>query len=114
MKREPYTSLAPVRAAIAALPREERPRRWLVEWLMEPRFANPTSPMPTLGISRVAAESLAAYLLKDPNAKVAKAKTSWKDNLPPARYRFVVMALIAGTLAGTGVGLLLGRRSVTA
>lgn len=100
--RQPYTSLADRRQAVIAAVPADRPRVWLVNWLLEPRFAMPGSTMPTPGLSESEAADLADFLLGP-----APPPPAWRDRIPPSRYRYVLLAFVVGL----GAGVLLRRGS---
>ena len=103
--RQPYASLADRRQAVIAADPIDRPKVWLVNWLLEPRFAMAAATMPTPGLTESQASDLADFLLGP-----APAPPTLRDRIPPSRYRYVVIAFVAGL----AIGFLLrrGRRSV--
>jgi hypothetical protein len=108
MGREPFTSLAGVREQIIRARPAERPRLWLVNWLMEPRFENPAPAMPSLGLTRAQAETLADSLLAEP---LQTREDRWAQLIPRPRRRHVPYAFALGCLAGALALAALQRRT---
>jgi len=98
--RQPYTSLTDRRQAVVTAAPIDRPKVWLVNWLLEPRFALPAATMPSPGLTESQAADLADLLLGP-----APAPPTWRDRIPPSRYRYVLIALVAGL----AIGMLLRR-----
>lgn len=99
LRRQPFTSLAERRQAVIAAAPPDRPRAWVVNWLLEPRFATPAATMPTLGLSVAEAEALADFLLGSEPPPL-----TWRDRMPPARYRHAVLAFALGYLLASLIG----------
>lgn len=93
LHREPFTSMAPTRQAIVDAPSLARPRLWLVNWLMEPRFESPAPAMPSLGLNRAQAEILADSLLSEPTLTW---RQIWAERIPRPRRRHVPFAFVIG------------------
>lgn len=106
LNRQPFTSLASERQGVLAAPPADQPRLWLVNWLMEPRFAKPATAMPTIGLTRPEADVLADYLL---SFEPEPARPAWKDRIPESRHRYTAMALVVGLGLGALAMLLLRR-----
>jgi glucose/arabinose dehydrogenase len=63
---EPYVSWAAARREVLAAEGDDRVRGWITYHVMEPRFDNPATRMPNLGLSRREAAVIADYLIADP------------------------------------------------
>ncbi|HEY7529388.1 MAG TPA: hypothetical protein VIC56_01770, partial [Gemmatimonadota bacterium] len=104
---EPYRSWAAARREVLAAEGEDRVRTWIVYHVMEPRFDNPASLMPNLGVSRREAAVVADYLMTEPRSlaeavhdlALGSRVKGFVDRLTPwLEYR-------ALKLLGTGFGL---------
>jgi hypothetical protein len=76
----------------------EQERLWLKYHVLEPRFANPNSIMPNMGLTIAEAESIADYLTSQ-----ATPQPTWKQTikryLPEPNYTNLLLAGAAGFLA---------------
>lgn len=117
LEEEPYISYMDERLQLRELEGLERQKAWVIYHLLEPKFDNPNSAMPNLGLSRSQAEIVAAFLLRVnqqiPAADQAGNAQAIQNNpeggglfgflygvLPPARYRYVAIALLVGFTLG--------------
>jgi glucose/arabinose dehydrogenase len=67
LDREPFLSFKEARSEVIELQGQERLRTWIIYHLMEPKFDNPNSLMPNMGLSRAEATVITDYLLKEKN-----------------------------------------------
>jgi hypothetical protein len=63
LDREPFLQYRQARREVLAAQGRERLRTWMVYHILEPRFDNPNSQMPNLGLSRSEAMAITDYLL---------------------------------------------------
>jgi len=92
---EPFTAYADARRAIANAAPSDRPAIWLRNHLLEPRFDNPASAMPDVGLTGAEAQTLTDFLLQPPATPPAPTLRQ-RLQLPPARYRYVAIAFGLG------------------
>lgn len=118
LKTEPYESSRDNRDAIREASGEERLRRWVYYQILDPRFDDRNTAMPTLGVSETQAARLRDYLLGDapPADETAGVKAEPKDLglvhgllsklrelgiLPePIRTRHLPIAFVLGIVVG--------------
>lgn len=99
LRREPYTTLGDRRREVLAARPEDRPRVWLVNWLLEPRFAMPAAAMPNVGLTTSEAETIADYLLT-----LEPPKAGATTRLPESRHAYSVTAFFLGIALAASVG----------
>jgi glucose/arabinose dehydrogenase len=80
------------RKAVASANVDDRVRLWVVNRLLNPKFDEPNAQMPTLGMTRDQAESIASYLLHE----------------RPKQNRLKMILLSRRFLAGVGLGFVVG------
>ena len=77
---------------------DEKLRTWLQYRLLEPRFDNPSSQMPNLGLSEAEADNLTRFLLLD--RTVGGVRGTVMRLLPELRYRHLAASFAVGLAAG--------------
>jgi glucose/arabinose dehydrogenase len=93
---EPFASNRGARREVLAAEGMERVRVWMWHHIREPKFDNPSSRMPALGVSHAEAGRITDFLL----TPLPTAST------PKVRYRHVAFAFAAGLALGVGGGIL--------
>lgn len=63
LQEEPFLSFRDARQHVQLAQGQEKVRLWVVNRILEPRFDNPNAKMPSLGLSREQAASIADYLM---------------------------------------------------
>ena len=119
---EPYRSYAAARREVLAAEGDDRVRAWITYHVMEPRFDNPETLMPNLGLSRREAGVIADYLIEDPSFREtlrrlepgARVKAVLARIAPWFEYRslkLVGTGFVLGLLvSGAGLGIARRRR----
>lgn len=97
LQTEPYRSHRDERAEVLGKQGIERVRTWTKYHIMEPKFDNPESAMPNLGISEDEAEKITLYLVPDPPDTRTEVYHDIKTVLPRLRYRYLVYAFFLGS-----------------
>lgn len=93
---EPYVSFTAERAAVRESGGLDRVRLWIKFRLQEPRFDNPKSQMPNLGLTEEEAAILTNYLLEEPGT-VERLKKSIEKIMPnPVNWWHLLYAFIGG------------------
>ena len=92
---EPYKSYKDARKAVLKGKGDEKIRTWLKYHLVEPKFDNPSSQMPNLGISESEALILTDLLMKKPSANENYLRL-FKYYIPQLKYRYLVYSFITG------------------
>lgn len=94
---EPYRSYRDQRAEILGKKGIEMVRTWVKYHIIEPKFDNPDSMMPNLGIDELEAELIALYLVpKGPDFRT-RMWEKMKGVIPTLKYRYLVYSFILGT-----------------
>lgn len=111
LDREPFTSFASARREVLARSGLERSTTWVKYHLIEPKFDNPASQMPQLGLTEDDADAIASFLLVDHEAGAASAVKRLFFRFFPKqpRYRHVGMAVLLGMACGGAAALLASR-----
>ena len=106
LEREPFTNFAEARAAVLAAEGHERLRLWTIYHIMEPRFDNPNSLMPNLGLTEAQATLIADYLVRERTFR--DRATAFAVNYLPEvpRPRDMLYSFGLGAVAGAGLMLL--------
>lgn len=65
LDREPFVSFKDARSEVMELQGQEKLRTWMIYHIMEPRFDNPNSTMPNMGLNRAEATLITDYLLQE-------------------------------------------------
>lgn len=97
LQTEPYKSHREERAEVLGKQGIERVRTWTKYHIMEPKFDNPESAMPNLGISEEEAERITLYLVPDPPDTRTEVYHEFNAVLPQLRYRYLVYAFFLGS-----------------
>lgn len=102
LDREPFLSYKEARSEVITLEGQEKLRTWMIYHIMEPKFDNPNSLMPNMGLSRTEATLITDYLLQEQDTGfVAKTEDMIIQHLPAVILpRHLFFAL--------GMGLVLG------
>jgi len=109
LNAEPFCSYREARRAVLAAQGLDRVGAWLTYRIQEPRFDNPFSQMPNLGLSKKEAATIADFLLRPERHLDNPGPVQLWQRLPPPRHRYTVLAFIAG-LMGAFMALLALRR----
>jgi glucose/arabinose dehydrogenase len=100
LAREPFTSYKEARSEVLQAQGQERIRTWMIYHIMEPRFDNPNSLMPNLGLSRTEATAITDYLLQ-PKSFMGRVKDLVLPYLPVVILpRHLLFAFAIGLVAG--------------
>ncbi|MEW6144853.1 MAG: PQQ-dependent sugar dehydrogenase [Thermodesulfobacteriota bacterium] len=93
---EPYKSYRNARHEVLNDRGEDRIKTWVRYHIMEPRFDNPNSQMPNLGIKENEAQLMTDYLVDE---QIDLKKTGWKilvELIPRLKYRYLVYSFLLG------------------
>lgn len=63
--REPFVNYREARSEVLEAEGQDRLRTWMIYHIMEPKFDNPNSLMPNMGLSRAEATAITDYLLQE-------------------------------------------------
>jgi hypothetical protein len=81
----------------------ERIRTWMIYHIMEPRFDNPNSQMPNLGLTKAQATLLTDYLIGKEEGFYQQLLDRINSRLPPVlSLRHLLYAAVAGGVLGVG------------
>jgi hypothetical protein len=109
-----WQTTRPWREEVAAAGGGEQVKLWIFYHLLKPKFDNPSSAMPDLGLTRSEAQALAEFLGRrepdPPPAPPAPGVEHPSELIGPARWAYVAAALVAGLLGGLAIRLVLRRR----
>lgn len=100
LNREPFVSFKEARSEVLQSEGRERLRTWMIYHIMEPKFDNPNSLMPNMGVSRAEATVIADYLLKEKSFREKATDVAMRylpDVLMP---RHLFFALVIGVVMG--------------
>jgi mono/diheme cytochrome c family protein len=106
LEAEPFASFRGARARVLQALGDDRLRLWLRYHVLEPRFDNPESQMPNLGLSDAQAVLLAGYLLTPPPSSATPKRPPLLRRLSPRRRLQLATAFGLTFAAGIAVGLL--------
>jgi hypothetical protein len=95
---EPFRSYRAARNAVLAARGVDRVRAWLTYRIQEPRFDNPYSQMPNLGLSEREASTITDFLLRPERYRDNAGPVQLWQRLPPPRHRYTVLAFVVGLL----------------
>jgi hypothetical protein len=98
LETEPYKSYREERAEVLGKSGIERVRTWTKYHIMEPKFDNPESAMPNLGINDKEAEMISLYLIPDAPDTRTEVYRDFNIVLPQLRYRYLVYAFFLGAV----------------
>lgn len=108
LEQEPYISYRTARDEVRQSENMERIRTWIIYHLMEPRFDNPNSQMPNLGLTKAQATLLTDYLIGEEEGFFDWLLDRINGRLPPVlSLRHLLYAAVAGGVAGVGAVLAL-------
>lgn len=100
LDREPFTRYKEARSEVLEATGQDRIRTWMIYHIMEPRFDNPNSLMPNLGVSRTEATAITDYLLQE-KSFMGKVKDTVMPFLPAVILpRHLLFAFGIGLFAG--------------
>jgi glucose/arabinose dehydrogenase len=113
--RDPFRSFKAARAEILRAEGMQQVRLWTKYHIVEPRFDNPYSQMPNLGLSEQEALAITDYLLRPPGSLVDRGKELMLGLLPAQilpRHLLLFFGggFVAGSLFLLGLGWLLALR----
>jgi len=97
LETEPYKSYREERAEVLGKSGIERVRTWTKYHIMEPKFDNPESAMPNLGINNEEAEMITLYLVPDMPDTRTVIYRDFNMVIPQLRYRYLVYAFFLGS-----------------
>lgn len=95
---EPMRDYRSARQRILDAKESERVRLWLIDFLQEPRFDNPNSRMPNLGLNQTQAERIADYLMVDDSENALQ--TAWYRIVPVLQDHLIVLAVFSFLFGG--------------
>jgi glucose/arabinose dehydrogenase len=102
LERDPFRKYKEARADVLQAEGKEKLRLWMIYHIMEPRFDNPNSQMPNLGLSRTEAMLITDYLLQEKSfmEKVLGVYLRYLPAVPMPRHLFFAFGLgwVAGAL----------------
>lgn len=113
--REPFRNYREARAEVLQAEGQEQLRTWMIYHIMEPRFDNPSSQMPNLGLSKTEAAIITDYLLEE-DSFLERGQAFLGRLVPqPIKPRYVYFAFAGGLVAGAALlaaafGILNGMR----
>lgn len=113
--REPFRNYSEARAEVLQAEGHEQLRTWMIYHIMEPRFDNPSSQMPNLGLSKTEAAIITDYLLEE-ESFLERGQAFLGRLVPqPIKPRYVYFAFAGGLVAGAALfaaafGILNGMR----
>jgi hypothetical protein len=100
LDREPFVKYREARSEVLEAQGQERVRTWMIYHILEPRFDNPNSLMPNLGLSRTEATAITDYLLQE-RSFMERAKDVLLPYLPAVILpRHLLFAFAIGLVAG--------------
>jgi glucose/arabinose dehydrogenase len=103
LEQEPYVAYREAREEIRQTQNMERVRTWTIYHITEPRFDNPNSQMPNLGLTKVQATLLTDYLIGEEQGFVEQLLDLINGRLPSElSLRHLLYAAVAGGVAGMG------------
>jgi hypothetical protein len=109
LAEEPYIGYAEARAAVLQAEGEEKLRLWVMYHIMEPKFDNPYSQMPNLGLTEAEAGLITDFLLRE-QGWLERGREAILAVLPVAPLpRHLLMAFAFGLAAGGSLGIVLPR-----
>lgn len=97
LETEPYKNYRDERAEVLGKRGIERVRTWTKYHIMEPKFDNPESAMPNLGINDKEAEMITLYLVPDMPDTRTVVYRDFSIVIPQLRYRYLVYAFLLGS-----------------
>lgn len=95
---EPLREYRAARQKILDAKASDRVRLWITDFLQEPRFDNPNSKMPNLGLNRSQAERIADYLMADDSENALLAL--WYSVVPVLQDHLIIFAASSFLLGG--------------
>jgi glucose/arabinose dehydrogenase len=93
---EPYKSYREERAEVIQKDGIEKVRAWVKYHIMEPKFDNPDSAMPNLGVSEEEAEVITLHLVPEAPDLGRRVYNEFNKMIPILRYRYLVYAFLLG------------------
>lgn len=102
----PFVEYRDARQAVLAARDQAQLVLWTKYHLLEPSFDNPNAQMPNLGLSETEAQTLADYLVAEPDGSLQGRYAAWLRTLPPSHYSYAAIAAVAAFVLGIAVTLL--------
>lgn len=100
LDREPFRSFKEARIEVLAAEDQEKLRTWMIYHILEPKFDNPYSQMPNLGLSKTEAAIITDYLLKE-KSFVERGQEALLQVLPRSpKPRHLAFAFAGGLVVG--------------
>jgi glucose/arabinose dehydrogenase len=100
LDREPFVNFKEARREVLQAEGQERIRTWMIYHIMEPKFDNPNSLMPNMGLSRAEATAITDYLLQE-QSFTERTKNYVMPYLPAVLLpRHLLFAFGIGLIAG--------------
>ncbi len=100
LDREPFVNFKEARNEVLHAEGQDRIRTWMIYHIMEPKFDNPNSLMPNMGLSRTEATAITDYLLQK-KSFLERAKDTVLPFLPAVLLpRYLLFAFGIGLIAG--------------
>jgi hypothetical protein len=102
---DPYPAFKAARQSLRDLQGAEAVRAYIRNKLLEPRFANPQTQMPNLGLSEAEADAITGFLMSDPHEKKdpRPAIVQFLSRvLPEPKHEYIVAAFVLGMLLMLG------------
>ncbi len=93
---EPYKSYRKERAEVLQQKGIEKVRTWVKYHIMEPKFDNPESGMPNLGVSEEEAELITLFLVPEAPDLRWRVYNEFNKMIPTLRYRYLVYSFLLG------------------
>lgn len=106
MDKEPFLSYKKARQEMRDKAGLERAKLWIKYHIIEPRFDNPYSQMPNLGLTDSEATLITNYLF---SKRGKKQEFSFKNLIPKPRKRHIVFAFAGGLVLGVILGFIIVR-----
>lgn len=93
---EPYKSYREERTEVMQKKGIEKVRTWVKYHIMEPKFDNPDSGMPNLGVSEEEAELITLFLVPEAPDLRRRVYDEFNKMIPILRYRYLVYSFLIG------------------
>ena len=100
---EPFVNYKQARHEVLAATGINKVKTWIKYRVLEPKFDNPYTQMPNLGLSEKEAVTIANYLtskVPPPRTLVSSIKTTVKSHLPKPRYWHILASMVIGVFIG--------------
>lgn len=104
-EQEPFVTFRSARHEILSLQGLDQIRAWMAYRIQEPRFDNPDSRMPNLGLSKADAQLLADYLVTRANTRSANAAQTLTRSISMLPSKGLILFLGGLFVGAVGLGL---------